>query len=72
MLEGGLRVGAQKHFYMETNAVVATPTEGGGMDVHTSTQDPRLTQGEVAAALGLPLHSVDCRVTHVGGAYAAS
>ena len=69
MLEGGLRVGAQKHFYMETNAVVATPTEGGGMDVHTSTQDPRLTQGEVAAALGLPLHSVDCRATHVGGAY---
>ena len=69
LLSGRFHVGAQKHFYMETNAAVATPTAGGGMEVLSSTQNPMLTQSEVAAALGVSLHLVECKVMHVGGAF---
>ena len=69
MLSGESTLGGQKHFYMETNAAVAEPTEAGGMVVTCGHQNPGLTQASVAAALGVPLSNVDVRLRRVGGAY---
>ena len=47
-LEGQFRIGGQEHFYLEGQASLAIPGEGGEMVMHVSTQDPT----EVAAYRG--------------------
>ena len=51
-------MGGQKHFFLETHAAVAVPTEDGKMVVTCGTQAPTLTQNAIATALGVPLHKV--------------
>ncbi|MFL5783977.1 MAG: molybdopterin cofactor-binding domain-containing protein, partial [Bacteriovoracaceae bacterium] len=59
----------QEHFYMESQAAVAYPLEGGQIEVHSSSQHPSETQRVVAEALGLPLHHVVCIVKRMGGGF---
>lgn len=41
VLEGEVRMGGQEHFYLETQATLAVPTDGDGeMEIYSSTQDP--------------------------------
>lgn len=69
VLEGQFYCGGQEHFYMESQASVAYPMEGGQMEVHSSSQHPSETQRVIAEALGLPLHYVVCIVKRMGGGF---
>ncbi len=53
VIEGTFRTGGQEHFYLETQAALAIPGEGGQMIVHSSTQNPSEIQAVVAHCLGL-------------------
>lgn len=70
VIEGSMRTGAQEHFYLETNACIAVPTnEDGEMHVYASTQNPTETQMLVSHALGVPMHKVVCKVKRMGGGF---
>ncbi len=64
-----LRVGGQLHYYMETNACIVTPGEGGVLDVHATSQHPCHTQATVAEALGLPHARVRVTTRRLGGGF---
>ena len=68
-LEGELFIGGQEHFYLETQAALALPEEGGGMFVHSSTQHPTETQEVVARVLGVAKHLVTVQCLRMGGAF---
>jgi len=45
VLEGGVDIGAQEHFYMETQACLVVPNgEDGEMEIYSSTQHPASVQ----------------------------
>ncbi|WP_333713361.1 molybdopterin cofactor-binding domain-containing protein, partial [Yoonia sp.] len=68
-LSGRIEMGGQEHFYLEGQAALALPQEGGDMVVHSSTQHPTEIQHKVAEALGVPMHSVRCEVRRMGGGF---
>lgn len=68
-LQGRIDMGGQEHFYLEGQAALALPQEGGDMVVHSSTQHPTEIQHKVADALGVPMHSVRCEVRRMGGGF---
>jgi xanthine dehydrogenase large subunit len=68
-LEGTFICGGQEHFYMESQAALAIPTENGQVEVHASSQHPSETQRVVAEALGVPFHKVVCIVKRMGGGF---
>ena len=68
-VQGAIEMGGQEHFYLEGQAAVALPQEGGDMVVHSSTQHPTEIQHKVAEALGLPMHAVRCEVRRMGGGF---
>ncbi|GIT92845.1 xanthine dehydrogenase molybdopterin binding subunit [Jannaschia pagri] len=69
ILQGQLEVGGQEHFYLEGQAALALPGEGGDMHVLTSTQHPTEIQHKVADALGVPMHAVRSEVRRMGGGF---
>lgn len=68
-LAGQIEMGGQEHFYLEGQAALALPQEGGDMVVHSSTQHPTEIQHKVAEALGVPMHAVRCEVRRMGGGF---
>ncbi len=68
-LKGSFEIGGQEHFYLESQASIATPTEGGQIEIHSSTQHPTEVQHVVAEALGLQQSQVVCVVKRMGGAF---
>ncbi|MEX1369040.1 MAG: xanthine dehydrogenase molybdopterin binding subunit [Nannocystaceae bacterium] len=68
-ITGQVRTGAQDHFYLETQAALASPEEDGCMTVVSSTQHPTEVQNEVAAVLGVGAHKVVCEVPRMGGGF---
>ena len=68
-VEGAIEIGGQEHFYLEGQAALALPQEGGDMVVHASSQHPTEIQHKVADALGLPMHAVRVEVRRMGGAF---
>ncbi|MFN3954206.1 MAG: xanthine dehydrogenase molybdopterin binding subunit [Pararhodobacter sp.] len=68
-IEGRIEMGAQEHFYLEGQAALALPQEGGDMIVHSSTQHPTEIQHKVAEALGVPMHAVRVEVRRMGGGF---
>ncbi|RXN20664.1 xanthine dehydrogenase oxidase [Labeo rohita] len=70
ILHGGMHIGGQEHFYLETNCTLAVPRgEDGEMELFVSTQSASKTQALVAKALGVPANRVVCRVKRMGGAF---
>ncbi len=69
VIEGTFRTGGQEHFYLETQAALAIPGEGGQMTVHSSTQNPSEVQALVAHCLGLGQNMVVCTCTRMGGGF---
>lgn len=49
---------SQQHFYMETQAAVVRPTEGGSYTIHASTQTLDGIQSAAARALGISAHNI--------------
>ncbi len=68
-LEGQIEIGGQEHFYLEGQAALAFPQEGGDMVVHSSSQHPTEIQHKVADALGVPMNAVRCEVRRMGGGF---
>ena len=68
-IEGVIEMGGQEHFYLEGQAALALPQEGGDMVVHSSTQHPTEIQHKVAEALGVPMNAVRVEVRRMGGGF---
>jgi xanthine dehydrogenase large subunit len=68
-VEGRFEIGGQEHFYLEGQAALALPQEGGDMVVHSSSQHPTEIQHKVAEALGLPMNAVRVEVRRMGGGF---
>ena len=69
VLSGEIEIGGQEHFYLEGQAALALPQEGGDMVVHASTQHPTEIQHKVAHALNLPMHAVRVETRRMGGGF---
>ena len=68
-LQGGTRVGAQDHFYLETQVALAVPQEDDEMLVYSGTQHPTEVQHIVAHLLAVPHAAVQVEVRRMGGAF---
>jgi xanthine dehydrogenase large subunit len=68
-LSGTLSMGGQEHFYLEGQAALAIPGEGGQLHVVSSTQHPSEVQHLIAALLGLRSADVTVEVRRMGGAF---
>lgn len=68
-LKGQIHLGGQEHFYLEGQAALSLPQEGGDMLVHSSTQHPTEIQHKVAHALGVPMHAVRVETRRMGGGF---
>jgi xanthine dehydrogenase/oxidase len=69
IVSGRSKVGQQEHFYLETNATVAVPTEHGHLEVTSSTQNVSKTQQECAAVTGLDMSKIVCKCKRMGGGF---
>ncbi|EEX09691.1 xanthine dehydrogenase, molybdopterin binding subunit [Ruegeria lacuscaerulensis ITI-1157] len=69
VVEGTFEIGGQEHFYLEGQAALAVPNEGGDMLVHSSTQHPTEIQHKVAEALGVPMNAVRVETRRMGGGF---
>lgn len=69
VIEGEVRMGGQEHFYLEPNAHLVMPGEGGEIMSYSSTQCPEKHQRYIAHALGLPVHKVNVRTKRLGGGF---
>jgi xanthine dehydrogenase large subunit len=68
-LEGTFISGGQEHFYLESQAALAIPGEGGQVTIHSPTQNPTEIQVVVARCLGLRQNQVVCVCRRMGGAF---
>ena len=68
-LHGELQLGAQEHFYLETQAALACVDESGGLFIQSSTQHPTETQEIVARVLGVAKHEVVVQCLRMGGGF---
>ena len=69
VVESSQLTGGQVHFYMETQACVAIPSDEGRILVRPSTQSPMEMHQTTAMALGLQYHQVEVNVAPVGGGF---
>ena len=68
-VKGSLEMGGQEHFYLESQASLVLPQEGGDVIVVSSTQHPTEIQHKVAEAIGAPMHSVRVEARRMGGGF---
>ncbi|MFH0901783.1 MAG: xanthine dehydrogenase family protein molybdopterin-binding subunit [Pseudomonadota bacterium] len=68
VVEGEYRTGAQEHAYLETNAVVAVPQDGG-ITIYGSLQCPFFVRRSLAVLLGLADDKVRVVQTETGGGF---
>ncbi len=68
-IKNKIDIGGQEHFYLEGQVAMATPQEGGGMHVLSSTQHPSEVQHCVARMLDVDEANVVCEVRRMGGAF---
>lgn len=69
VVESSQLCGGQVHFYMETQACVAIPSDEGRILMFPSTQSPMGMHATTAMALGLQYHQVELDVPPVGGGF---
>jgi xanthine dehydrogenase large subunit len=68
-IKGTLQIGGQEHFYLEGQAALAIPLEGGDLHIHSSTQHPSEIQHIVAHLLSVPQTAITVEVRRMGGAF---
>jgi len=67
---GTFRNGGQEHFYLETNATLAVPSESAtNLTIYASTQAPTKTQNYCASATNTPSAKVVVRMKRMGGGF---
>jgi xanthine dehydrogenase molybdopterin-binding subunit B len=68
-LSGTVRMGAQEHFYMETQACLAVPEEDGFWTVHASCQGPSSLRMTLSSVLQIPGSRINCITKRAGGGF---
>ncbi len=69
VLDGAFTSGGQEHFYLESQAALAVPGEGGQITIHSSTQHPTEIQAMAARCLGIRQNQVVCICKRMGGGF---
>ena len=69
VVEGTYRTGYQEHIYLETQGVIATPRDDGGVEILGSMQCPFYVLNALSRALGLERDRVTVRQSATGGAF---
>ncbi|MEJ7748470.1 MAG: molybdopterin cofactor-binding domain-containing protein, partial [Candidatus Limnocylindrales bacterium] len=69
VLEGEYRVGHQEQLYIENNAMIAVPTEGGGVTVTGSLQCPYYLHAALKRGLGLDDRAARVIQAETGGGF---
>ncbi len=69
VLSGRFVIGGQEHFYLEGQAALAVPGEGGTVRIFSSTQDPSEVQHIAARVLGVVESAVVVETRRMGGAF---
>jgi xanthine dehydrogenase large subunit len=69
VVSGRVDSAGQEHLYLETQAALAIPEEGGRIRILSSTQAPTAVQRITARVLELPMNLVEVEVTRLGGAF---
>jgi CO/xanthine dehydrogenase Mo-binding subunit len=69
VVEGEYRVGHQEQLYIENNAMIAVPTEGGGVTVTGSLQCPYYLHGALKRGLGLDDRAARVVQAETGGGF---
>jgi xanthine dehydrogenase large subunit len=69
LLSGTFACGGQEHFYLESQAALAVPGEGGQLTIHSSTQNPTEIQAVAARCLGLRQNQIVCVCRRMGGGF---
>ncbi len=69
ILEGEYRVGHQEQLYIENNAMIAVPTDGGGISVTGSLQCPYYLHAALKRGLGLTDASARVIQAETGGGF---
>src|SRR5206468_1569618 len=68
-ITGEIESGGQDHFYLETQASLAVPEEGGCVRVYSSTQHPSEVQALVSHVLHVGRQQVVVEVPRMGGGF---
>jgi xanthine dehydrogenase large subunit len=68
-LSGRLIVGGQEHFYLESQAAMATPGEDGDVTILSSTQHPSEAQHVASRILAIPSHAITVEARRMGGGF---
>jgi xanthine dehydrogenase large subunit len=66
---GRVDSGGQEHLYLETQAALCLPLEGGRLRIFAGTQGPTAVQRVSARVLGLPMSSIEVEVQRLGGGF---
>ncbi|MGO2541650.1 xanthine dehydrogenase molybdopterin binding subunit [Specibacter sp. AOP5-B1-6] len=69
VISGVTEFAGQEHFYLETQAALATVDEGGQIFVQSSTQHPSETQEILAHVLGRANHEITVQSLRMGGGF---
>ncbi|MEO8221917.1 MAG: xanthine dehydrogenase molybdopterin binding subunit [Specibacter sp.] len=69
VVSGVTEFSGQEHFYLETQAALATVDEGGQIFVQSSTQHPSEAQAIIAHVLGRASHEITVQSLRMGGAF---
>ncbi len=69
IVEGTASTGAQEHFYLETQAALAVPSESRNIKVFSSTQSPTSVQKVIARVLDLGMNQIEVDTLRLGGAF---
>ena len=65
-VEGEFEVDTQYHFYMETQSVIARPSEKGQIDMYAATQWQDNVHKIVSQTLGKPQHLINVHTRRIG------
>ncbi|MFT6416778.1 MAG: xanthine dehydrogenase/oxidase [Dokdonia sp.] len=69
IIAGAQQTGAQIHFYMETQSVIAFPGEHREIILHSSTQSPDSVQQQVSQMMDIKENNISVVVKRLGGGY---
>ncbi|HYN29981.1 MAG TPA: molybdopterin cofactor-binding domain-containing protein [Dermatophilaceae bacterium] len=69
VVSGHVETGAQEHAYLEAQAALVLPGEGGRLVVHCATQSPTGVQRAVARVCALTEEQVEVTAPRLGGAF---
>lgn len=61
--------GGQEHLYLETQSAISFPTEGNGIKIISSTQNPTAIQRTAAKVLNIPANQIESEVGRLGGGF---